>query len=99
MSWPEVTSREKWLAARKKLLAREKAMTRQRDALTADRRRLPMVEIDEDYVFAGPNGKVSLADLFGDSRQLIIQHIMFGPDWDEACPAARRSSTNWHRPR
>jgi predicted dithiol-disulfide oxidoreductase (DUF899 family) len=83
---PEVTTREQWLAARRQLLAREKAMTRQRDALNADRRRLPMVEIDKDYVFEGPDGHVSLADLFGDSRQLIIEHIMFGPDWDAACP-------------
>ncbi len=86
MSLPEVTTREKWLVARKDLLAREKAMTRQRDALNSDRRRLPMVEIDKDYVFEGPNGEVSLADLFGDSRQLIIEHIKFGPDWDAACP-------------
>jgi predicted dithiol-disulfide oxidoreductase (DUF899 family) len=86
VSLPEVTTREKWLVARRELLAREKAMTRQRDALNADRRRLPMVEIDKDYIFDGPAGKVSLADLFGDSRQLIIEHIMFGPDWDAACP-------------
>jgi predicted dithiol-disulfide oxidoreductase (DUF899 family) len=86
VSLPEVTTRENWLVARKDLLAREKAMTRQRDALNADRRRLPMVEIDKDYVFAGPKGNVRLADLFGDSRQLIIEHIMFGPDWDTACP-------------
>ncbi len=86
MSLPEVITREQWLVARKELLAREKAMTRQRDALNADRRRLPMVEIDKDYVFEGPGGKASLADLFGDSRQLIIEHIMFGPDWDAACP-------------
>jgi predicted dithiol-disulfide oxidoreductase (DUF899 family) len=86
VSLPEVTTREKWLVARQELLVQEKAMTRQRDALNAERRRLPMVEIDKDYVFAGPNGTVGLADLFGDSRQLIIQHIMFGPDWDAACP-------------
>ena len=86
MSLPEVTTREKWLAARKELLAREKAMTRQRDALNADRRRLPMVEIDKDYVFEGPGGTARLGDLFGGSRQLIIQHIMFGPDWEAACP-------------
>jgi predicted dithiol-disulfide oxidoreductase (DUF899 family) len=86
VSLPEVTTREKWLVARTQLLAREKAMTRQRDALNADRRRLPMVEIDKDYVFEGPDGKVRLADLFGDSTQLIVQHIMFAPDWDTACP-------------
>jgi predicted dithiol-disulfide oxidoreductase (DUF899 family) len=86
VSLPEVTTREKWLEARTELLAREKAMTRQRDALNADRRRLPMVEIDKDYVFDGPDGKVGLADMFGASQQLIIQHVMFDPDWDAACP-------------
>lgn len=86
MSLPEVTTREKWLVARKELLAREKQQTRERDALNADRRRLPMVEIDKDYVFEGPDGRLSLADMFGDSRQLIIQHVMFDPAWDAACP-------------
>jgi predicted dithiol-disulfide oxidoreductase (DUF899 family) len=86
VSLPEVTTREKWLAARKELLLREKQLTRQRDALNADRRRLPMVEVDKEYAFEGPGGTVSLADMFGDSRQLVIQHIMFGPDWDAACP-------------
>ncbi len=86
MSLPEVTTRDKWLAARKELLAREKQQTRERDALNADRRRLPMVEIDKKYVFEGPDGTISLADMFGDSQQLIIQHVMFDPDWDNACP-------------
>jgi predicted dithiol-disulfide oxidoreductase (DUF899 family) len=86
VSLPEVTTREKWLAARKELLAREKQLTRQRDALNADRRRLPMVEIDKKYVFTGPDGRVSLADLFGESEQLIVRHLMFDPDWDAACP-------------
>jgi predicted dithiol-disulfide oxidoreductase (DUF899 family) len=91
VSLPEVTSREKWLLARKELLAREKQLTRERDALNADRRRLPMVEIDKDYVFEGPDGKVRLADLFGESQQLIIQHVMFDPDWDNACPGCTAS--------
>jgi predicted dithiol-disulfide oxidoreductase (DUF899 family) len=86
VSLPEVTTREKWLVARKELLVREKQLTRQRDALNADRRRLPMVQIDKDYVFRGPDGTVGLADMFGDSEQLIVQHIMFDPDWDAACP-------------
>ena len=86
MTLPEITTREKWLAARKELLAREKELTRQRDALNADRRRLPMVEIEKDYVFTGPDGAVRLADMFGDCRQLIIQHVMFDPAWDNACP-------------
>ena len=86
MAYPEVVTREAWLAARKRLLAAEKAATRSRDALNAERRRLPMVRIDKEYVFEGPEGKVTLAGLFGDSRQLIVQHVMFDPDWDAACP-------------
>jgi len=91
VSLPEITTREKWLAARRDLLVREKAQTRARDALNADRRRLPMVEIETDYVFDGPDGKVSLADLFGGRSQLIIQHIMFDPTWDAPCPGCSAS--------
>ena len=86
MAFPEVVTREQWLSARKRLLEQEKKSTRERDALNAERRRLPMVLIDKDYRFTGPAGDASLTDLFGDSRQLIIQHVMFGPDWDAACP-------------
>ena len=86
MAFPEVVSPEGWLEARLALLAEEKEETRRRDALNAKRRRLPMVRIDKEYVFDGPQGPATLADLFGDSRQLIIQHIMFGPDWEAACP-------------
>ena len=86
MAYPDVVTREQWLSARKRLLEQEKKSTRERDALNAERRRLPMVLIDKDYRFTGPAGDASLSDLFGDSRQLIIQHVMFGPDWDVACP-------------
>ena len=86
MSLPDVVSREQWLEARRQLLAREKEYTRARDALNADRRRLPMVTIDQEYVFEGPDGPVTLADLFGGKRQLIVQHVMFGPDWEQPCP-------------
>jgi predicted dithiol-disulfide oxidoreductase (DUF899 family) len=92
MAYPEVVSRERWLQARQSLLAEEKAETRRRDALNKKRRMLPMVAIDKTYAFDGPQGSVTLADLFGDSRQLIIQHIMFGPDWDAACPACARAT-------
>ena len=91
MAYPEVVTREEWLAARKRLLATEKEHTRSRDALNAERRRLPMVRIDKEYVFEGPEGKVTLAGLFGDSRQLIVQHVMFDPDWDAACPGCTAS--------
>ena len=87
MSLPEVVSRDEWLAARKALLAKEKELTRQRDALNAERRRLPMVEIDKDYVFEGPEGEVSLLDLFEGRRQLIVGHFMFDPSWEDGCPS------------
>jgi predicted dithiol-disulfide oxidoreductase (DUF899 family) len=86
MSLPQVVSRTEWLEARRRLLDEEKKLTRQRDALNADRRRLPMVRVEKDYVFEGPKGPARLADLFGDRGQLIVQHVMFGPGWDAACP-------------
>jgi predicted dithiol-disulfide oxidoreductase (DUF899 family) len=85
MSLPEVTSRDEWLAARKELLQREKRMLRERDALNADRRRLPMVRVDKDYVFEGPAGEVGLAALFEGRRQLFVQHFMFAPSWVDGC--------------
>jgi len=86
VSLPNITSREQWLVARKELLVREKELTRQRDALNADRRRLPMVEIGKDYAFEGPEGTIGLGDLFAGRSQLIIQHIMFDPSWQAPCP-------------
>jgi predicted dithiol-disulfide oxidoreductase (DUF899 family) len=91
MSLPDVVSREQWLQARLDLLAREKQHLRQRDALNADRRRLPMVKIEKDYPFEGPQGNLTLADLFDGRRQLIIQHVMYGPDWDAPCPGCSAS--------
>jgi predicted dithiol-disulfide oxidoreductase (DUF899 family) len=91
MSLPAVVSRAEWREARRQLLAREKEATRQRDALNAERRRLPMVRIDAEYIFERPQGKATLADLFGDRRQLIIQHVMFAPGWDAACPGCTAS--------
>jgi predicted dithiol-disulfide oxidoreductase (DUF899 family) len=85
MNLPEVVSRDVWLAARKDLLAREKELTRRRDALNAERRMLPMVRIDEDYVFAGPDGEASLLDLFEGRRQLAVAHFMFDPSWEDGC--------------
>jgi predicted dithiol-disulfide oxidoreductase (DUF899 family) len=85
MSLPRITSRDEWLIARKELLAKEKEQTRQRDALNAERRELPMVEIEKDYVFEGPSGPVHLIDLFEGRSQLIIYHFMFDPEWEEGC--------------
>ena len=86
MNLPQVVSSEQWLAARKELLVREKAMTRMRDALNSDRRRLPMVRVEADYGFVGPDGEVGLVDLFDGRRQLVLQHFMFDPSWDDGCP-------------
>jgi predicted dithiol-disulfide oxidoreductase (DUF899 family) len=85
MSLPRVVSRADWLTERKALLAEEKAMTRARDALSTKRRELAMVKIDKDYVFEAPSGPARLEDLFDGSRQLIVQHFMFDPGWDEGC--------------
>jgi predicted dithiol-disulfide oxidoreductase (DUF899 family) len=87
MSLPEIVTRDEWLAARTALLEQEKELTRRRDALSAERRRLPMVEVTEDYRFTGPQGEVGLADLFEGRRQLIIYHFMFDPEWDDGCPS------------
>jgi predicted dithiol-disulfide oxidoreductase (DUF899 family) len=83
---PQIVSRDEWLAARKAFLAREKEFTRQQDRLNAERRRLPMVRIEKEYVFEGSNSKTSLLDLFEVRRQLILYHFMFGPDWEAGCP-------------
>ena len=87
MNLPEVVLHEEWQAAHDELLAKEKEATRARDALAAERRRLPMVRFDKDYVFEGPDGRASLLDLFEGRRQLIVYHFMFAPGapgWPEA---------------
>jgi predicted dithiol-disulfide oxidoreductase (DUF899 family) len=91
MAFPDVVTREQWLEARRRLLDQEKQATRKRDALNAERRRLPMVAIEKEYLLEGPAGQVTLAGLFGESRQLIVQHVMFGPDWDAVCPGCTAS--------
>jgi predicted dithiol-disulfide oxidoreductase (DUF899 family) len=87
MSLPEIVSRDEWLAARTALLEQEKELTHRRDALSAERRRLPMVEITKDYRFTGPQGEVGLADLFEGRKQLLIYHFMFDPEWEDGCPS------------
>src|SRR5437868_4430483 len=80
-----VVSREEWIAARKTHLAHEKELTQARERLNEERRALPWVKVDKDYVFDGPTGKVQLSDLFKGRSQLIVQHFMFAPDWNEGC--------------
>ena len=82
-----VVSREDWIAARKELLTKEKESTRLRDQLSAERRTLPWVKVEKPYVFDGPEGKETLADLFDGRSQLVIYHFMFGPEWKEGCPS------------
>src|SRR3954452_14120241 len=88
MSVPDVVSREQWLAARKELLVKEKELTRARDALNAERRMLPMVEIDKPYLFEGPEGEATLLDLVDGRAQLILILFMFDPEWQVGCPTA-----------
>ncbi|MEO7555916.1 MAG: DUF899 domain-containing protein [Acidimicrobiales bacterium] len=87
MTLPKIANRDEFLLARRELLVKEKDLTRQRDALNAERRDLPMVEIDKDYELKGPNGTVHLADLFEGRAQLIIYHFLFHPEWDDGCPS------------
>jgi len=81
----KVVSQEAWLAARKELLVREKEFSRLRDELSRKRRELPWEKVEKDYVFDGPTGKETLAQLFDDKSQLIIYHFMFDPEWSEGC--------------
>lgn len=81
-----VVSQEEWLEARKAFLAEEKKLTRQRDELSRRRRELPWVRVEKNYIFDGPNGKETLADLFDGRSQLVVYHFMFGPGWGAGCP-------------
>jgi predicted dithiol-disulfide oxidoreductase (DUF899 family) len=83
----QVVSHEDWLDARRELLAREKEFTRLRDQLTEQRRALPWERVTKEYVFEGPAGKESLADLFAGKSQLVVYHFMFHPSWAEGCPS------------
>ncbi|WRZ93538.1 DUF899 domain-containing protein [Streptomyces sp. NBC_01007] len=85
MTLPQIVSREEWQAAREELLVKEKAATRARDALNAERRGLPMVEIEKEYVFESGDGKATLPDLFRGRDQLVVHHFMFAPEWDAGC--------------
>jgi predicted dithiol-disulfide oxidoreductase (DUF899 family) len=100
---PRVVSEAEWLIARKDLLTREKELTRLRDEVSKHRRELPWVTIEKEYVFDGPNGKETLADLFEGRSQLIVYHFMLGPGWEEGCKscsylADHFDGANWHLP-
>ena len=82
-----VVSRDEWVAERKTLLAHEKELTRLRDQIARERRALPWVRIDKTYVFDAPEGRRTLAELFEGRRQLLVQHFMFAPGWEQGCPS------------
>ena len=85
MTHNPIVTREEWLVARKQYLSKEKEFTRLRDELSRQRRELPWVRVEKRYVFEGPNGKETLADLFDGRSQLIVDHFMLGPGWKEGC--------------
>jgi predicted dithiol-disulfide oxidoreductase (DUF899 family) len=80
-----VVSQEEWVAARRRLLAKEKEFLRLRDQLSSERRELPWERVDKHYVFEGPAGEETLADLFAGRSQLLVYHFMFAPDWEAGC--------------
>jgi len=86
MQTHKIVSHDEWLAARKQLLAKEKEFTRLRDELSKERRELPWERVEKNYVFDGPGGKETLAQLFEGRSQLVVYHFMFDPDWDAGCP-------------
>ncbi len=90
----KIVSRDEWLVARAELLVKEKAATHARDRLNASRRQLPMVKMEKKYLFEGPNGQVTLADLFEGRRQLIVYHFMFDPSWEDGCPSCTYLTDN-----
>lgn len=96
MSAHPVVPHDEWVKARQSFLAREKAFTRERDALSRERRELPWEKIENEYVFDGPEGKETLAQLFAGKSQLVVYHFMFGADWDEGCPACSFWADNFN---
>ena len=91
-----VVSREEWIEARKQHLEKEKELTRLRDQLSAERRELPWVKVEKEYLFESQDGKQSFADLFAGKSQLIVYHFMFGPDWEEGCPSCSFWADNFN---
>ena len=96
MTTHEVVSRDQWMDARRRLLAKEKEFTRLRDQLSAERHALPWMRIDKDYTFDGPNGRETLAQLFGDRSQLVVYHFMFAPEWDVGCKSCSFWADNFN---
>jgi predicted dithiol-disulfide oxidoreductase (DUF899 family) len=91
-----VVSHEEWLAARRKLLSEEKAFTRERDALSQRRREMPWERVEKNYCFEGPEGSLSLADLFDGRSQLLVYHFMLGPNWENGCKSCSFWADNYN---
>lgn len=97
MQTAAIVSPEEWVLARKRLLEKEKEFTRLRDELARQRRELPWERVEKQYVFDGPDGQETLADLFGGRSQLIVYHFMFGPEWPEGCPSCSMAADHFDR--
>jgi predicted dithiol-disulfide oxidoreductase (DUF899 family) len=91
-----IVSRAEWIEARQRLLAQEKDMTRQRDQLSAARRDLPWVRVDEPYVFERTRGQATLAELFEGRSQLVVYHFMFAPEWEAGCKSCSFWADNFN---
>jgi len=96
MTTPRIVSHEEWLKAGQAHLAKEKEFTRQREELAQARRELPWEKVEKTYVFETPDGRATLAELFAGKGQLIVQHFMFGPDWNEGCPSCSFWADNFN---
>jgi predicted dithiol-disulfide oxidoreductase (DUF899 family) len=96
METHKIVSRDEWIEARKQHLPREKELTKLRDRLSAERRELPWVRVDKEYIFEGPEGRESLAELFAGKSQLVVQHFMFGPDWEAGCKSCSFWADNYN---
>ena len=96
MTTHTIVSKDEWVEASKRHLAREKEFTRMRDQLSAERRALPWLRIDKDYTFDGPNGRETLAQLFGDRSQLVVYHFMFAPEWEVGCKSCSFWADNFN---
>lgn len=96
MTTHRIVTQQEWLDASKALMAKEKAFTQAREELARERRALPWVRVDKPYEFDAVEGRVTLGDLFAGHSQLIVQHFMFGPDWNEGCPSCSYWSDNFN---
>ena len=96
MSAHQIVSHDEWTKASQALLRKEKEFTQLREQMAEERRKLPWEKVEKEYVFQEPQGRVTLADLFAGRGQLIVQHLMFGPDWNEACPACSFWADNFN---